>query len=61
MRHIGVDLHKTNFVVCFLNEDDSFRLETFPLSKPGIKRFTSQLKKDDALAVEAGAEHLLLL
>lgn len=52
MRHIGVDLHKTNFVVCFLNEDDTSRLETFPLSKAGIKRFTGQLRKDDALAVE---------
>ncbi|MBA4184015.1 MAG: IS110 family transposase [Acidobacteria bacterium] len=52
MRHIGVDLHKTNFVVCFLNEDDTFNLETFPLSKAGIGHFTEQLKKDDALAVE---------
>jgi hypothetical protein len=61
VRYIGVDLHKTNFVVCFLNEDDTSNLATFPLSKAGIKRFTEQLKKDDALAVEAGAEHLLLL
>ncbi len=52
MRHIGIDLHKTNFVACFLNEDDTSRSETFPLSKAGIKRFTEQLKKDDALAVE---------
>jgi transposase len=52
VRHIGVDLHKTNFVVCFLNEDDTSNLETFPLSKAGIKHFTEQLKKDDALAVE---------
>ena len=52
MRHIGVDLHKTNFVVCFLNEDDSYQLETFPLSKAGISRFTEQLKEDDAVAVE---------
>lgn len=52
MRYIGVDLHKTNFVVCFLSEDETCRLETFPLSKLGIKRFTGQLRKDDALAVE---------
>lgn len=52
MRYIGVDLHKTNFVVCFLNEDDTYRLETFPLSKAGIARFTGQLKNDDAVAVE---------
>jgi transposase len=35
-----------------LNEDDASRLETFPLSKIGIGRFTEGLKKDDALAVE---------
>lgn len=52
MRYIGVDLHKTNFVVCFLNEDDTSHLETFPLSKAGIARFIGELKKDDALAVE---------
>jgi len=52
VRYIGVDLHKTNFVVCFLNQDESFRLETFPLSKAGISRFTSELSKDDAVAVE---------
>jgi len=53
VRYIGVDLHKTNFVVCFLNEDDTSKLETFPLSKAGIACFTKQLKKGDAVAVEA--------
>ena len=52
MRYIGVDLHKTNFVVCFLSEDDNYKLETFPLSKAGISRFTSELSKEDAVAVE---------
>jgi len=52
VRYIGVDLHKTNFVVCFLNEEDTHRLETFPLSKAGIAYFTGQLKKDDVVAVE---------
>ncbi len=52
MRHIGVDLHKTNFVVCFLLEDETSRLETFPLTKVGINRFISQLDKEDKVAVE---------
>ena len=52
MRYIGVDLHKTNFVVCFLNEDNTSQLETFPLSKAGINRFTSELSREDAVAVE---------
>jgi transposase len=52
VRYIGVDLHKTNFVVCFLSEDGTYRLETFPLSKAGIKRFIEQLQPTDAIAVE---------
>lgn len=52
MRYLGIDLHKTNFVVCFLNEDDTFHLETFPLSKNGILKFLAQTEKTDAAAVE---------
>ena len=52
MRHIGVDLHQTNFVVCFLSEDETTRTETFPLTKVGIARFVSQLDKRDEVAVE---------
>jgi transposase len=52
MRHIGVDLHKTNFVVCFLAEDETTRLETFPLTKQGLENFQRQLDKSDEVAVE---------
>jgi transposase len=52
MRHVGVDLHKTNFVACFLAADDTQRLETYPLSTAGIKRFKRQLRKVDEVAVE---------
>jgi len=52
MRHIGVDLHKTNFVVCFLLEDETTHLETFPLTKTGINRFISHLNTEDEVAVE---------
>lgn len=52
MRHIGVDLRKTNFVVCFLTADDNQRLETFPLTPEGIARFKRQLRKVDEVAVE---------
>jgi transposase len=52
VRYLGIDLHKTNFVVCFLNEDDSFHLETFPLSKNGIAKFVAQAEKTDTVAVE---------
>jgi transposase len=55
MRHIGVDLHKTNFVVCFLSEDETTRTETYPLTKPGLARFIAQLEADDEVAVEVTA------
>src|SRR5215203_1931559 len=53
MRHIGVDLHKTNFVACFLAADDTQRLETYPLTRDGLASFKRQLRKADELAVEA--------
>jgi len=51
MRHIGVDLHKTNFVACFLASDDTRRLETYPRTPDGIARFKRHLRKADELAV----------
>jgi hypothetical protein len=39
VRHIGVDLHKTNFVACFIEADDTRRLETYPLTGDGLARF----------------------
>jgi transposase len=53
MRHIGVDLHKTNFVACFMGAGDGQRLETYPLTRDGLARFRRQLRKTDELAVEA--------
>src|ERR1041384_4198807 len=55
MRHIGVDLHKTNFVVCFLAADETQRLETFPLTREGLGRFKRQLRRSDEVAVEVTA------
>ena len=53
MRHIGVDLHKTNFVVCYIEADDTKRLETYPLTRADLARFVAQLDAADELAVEA--------
>lgn len=55
MRHIGVDLHKTNFVVCFLSADETTRTQTYPLTKPGLARFIAQLEPEDEVAVEVTA------
>lgn len=53
MRHIGVDLHKTNFVACFIEADDTQQIETYPLTRAGLARFTRQLNAQDEVAVEA--------
>ena len=53
MRYIGVDLHKTNFVVCYLEVDETARTETFPFTTDGLSRFTRQLDREDEVAVEA--------
>jgi transposase len=55
MRYIGVDLHKTNFVACFLAADETTRTETYPLTKPGLARFVAQLEPEDEVAVEVTA------
>jgi transposase len=53
MRHIGVALHKTNFVACFIASDETQRLETYPRTRGGLARFVAQLDATDELAVEA--------
>jgi transposase len=53
MRHIGVDLHKTNFVACFVEADDTQRIETYPLTRDGLASFKRRLKEVDEVAVEA--------
>jgi transposase len=53
VRHIGVDLHKTNLVACFIEADDTQRVETYPLTRDGLSRFKRQLRKSDEIAVEA--------
>lgn len=55
MRYIGVDLHKTNFVVCFLSDDEQSKTETFTLDHAGLSRFKRRLNREDKLAVEASA------
>jgi transposase len=55
MRHIGVDLHKTNFVVCYLSDDETTHTQTYPLTKTGINSFIAQLEAEDEVAVEVTA------
>ena len=55
MRYLGVDLHKTNFVVCFLSDAETSNTQTYPLTKAGIMRFITELKPEDQVAVEVTA------
>ncbi len=53
MRHIGVDLHKTNFVVCFLAGGRHAAHRDLPAHARRLARFKRQLRKADEVAVEA--------
>jgi transposase len=53
MRYIGVDLHKTNFVACILDEQERITLQTFALSPKGLTAFGRRVTKADRVAVEA--------
>src|SRR4051812_26399501 len=54
MRYIGVDLPKTNFVVCFLAAQGKPRLLTFSLDAEGRSAFRRHLWPEDEVAVEVG-------
>jgi transposase len=54
MRYIGVDLHKANFVVCFLAQQGKPRLLTFSLDAEGQAAFARHLRSEDEVAVEVG-------
>ena len=54
MRYMGVDLHKTNFVVCFLATQGKPRVLTFSLDAEGQAAFCRHLRAEDEVAVEVG-------
>ena len=54
MRHIGVDLGKTSFNACFLEEDDQARLATYPVGADGLAAFRARLTPEDRVALEVG-------
>ena len=54
MRHIGVDLSKRSFTACFLDEQDSQCLVTYPFTPEGFASFRAELGSEDRLAVEVG-------
>jgi transposase len=55
MHYIGVDLHKTNFVACFLEIEGRSCVKTFPLTEQGLSAFEQHLTRADEVAVEMSA------
>ena len=53
MRYIGVDLHKTQFSVCWMEEDGSNKFERYPMNVEGLRRFKEKLDGECEVGVEA--------
>jgi transposase len=54
-KYVGVDLHKNQFTVCWMDEKDEgkFRINEYPVNPVGFKKFRSCLKREMEVAVEA--------
>jgi len=55
MRYVGVDLHKTQFSVCWKEEDGSSKFERYGMSGEGLGRFRERLDGETEVGVEATA------
>ena len=52
-RYLGVDLHKDNFTVCYLDSEDNKLFKEYKLTS--LNRFKKTLNHEDEIAVEAVA------
>jgi len=54
-KYVGVDLHKKQFTVCWMDDKDErkVKIEEYPVSVEGYKKFSSKLSKEHEVAVEA--------
>jgi len=52
-RWIGVDLHKNQFTVCYLNKSGENNLQVFKVAAASIEAFKNTLSKNDEVAVES--------
>jgi transposase len=50
---IGVDLHKTQFTVCYLYKNGEYKILVFKVDAKGIAAFKKTLNKSDEVAVES--------
>ena len=54
MRYIGVDLHKTQFSVYWMEEDGSNKFECYPMNGEGLSGDISDIENKKKLAAYAG-------
>ena len=52
-RWIGVDLHKTQFTVCYLHKSGEYKIQVFKVEAKDIEVFKNTLSKSDEVAVES--------
>jgi transposase len=50
---IGVDLHKTQFTVCYLHKSGEYKIQVFKVEAKDIEAFKKTLSKNDEVAVES--------
>lgn len=52
-RWVGVDLHKTQFTVCYLSKNGEYKILVFSVDAKGIEAFKKTLHKSDEVAIES--------
>lgn len=52
-KYVGVDLHKTQFTVCFKYEDAKEEMKQYPMTQKGIEEFKKRLDKESEVGFEA--------
>lgn len=52
-KYVGVDLHKNQFTVCFMDEEEHVKMERYGLNPSALKQFKATLHPEMEIAVEA--------
>lgn len=51
---VGVDLHKTQFTVCFMDERNDVVIKRYGMDKVGIEEFKKEIDKETIVGIESG-------
>jgi hypothetical protein len=55
MSYVGLDLHKTQFSLCWKEEDGGDKFEHYAMSVKGLRRFRERLDGETEVGFEATA------